>query len=92
MRFTAADPRAGAAQVVTIADLDFLDHPERPAREIRRDYAALAARHAARADHIVTHFEGHGARIQRALRLCGRAHHGLHAGRPRLGPAETRAR
>jgi glycosyltransferase involved in cell wall biosynthesis len=46
-------PTRGAAQVVTIADLDFLDHPERTVREIRRDYAALAAAHANRADHVV---------------------------------------
>jgi glycosyltransferase involved in cell wall biosynthesis len=46
-------PARAAAQVVTIADLDFLDHPERTVREIRRDYAALAASHAQRADHVV---------------------------------------
>ena len=46
-------PARRAAQVVTIADLDFLDHPERTAREIRRDYAALAGAHARRADHVI---------------------------------------
>lgn len=46
-------PARRAAQVVTIADLDFLDHPERTVREIRRDYAALAGPHARRADHVV---------------------------------------
>jgi len=46
-------PSRGAAQFVTIHDLDFLDHPERTTAEIRRDYAPLAASHAARADGIL---------------------------------------
>ena len=37
-------PRASAAQVVTIHDLDFLAHPERTQAEIRRDYPASRAR------------------------------------------------
>jgi glycosyltransferase involved in cell wall biosynthesis len=44
---------AAAAQLVTIYDLDFLDHPERSPREIRRDYPVLAAAHARRADQII---------------------------------------
>jgi glycosyltransferase involved in cell wall biosynthesis len=47
-------PARGAAQVITIHDLFFLDHPERTQAEIRRDYPALAAAHARRADAIVT--------------------------------------
>jgi glycosyltransferase involved in cell wall biosynthesis len=46
-------PARRAAQVITVHDLDFLDHPERTRREIRRDYPALAASHARRADRIV---------------------------------------
>jgi len=46
-------PARRAARIVTVHDLDFLDHPERTAREIRRDYAALAALHARRADAVV---------------------------------------
>jgi glycosyltransferase involved in cell wall biosynthesis len=46
-------PARDAARVVTIADLDFLDHPDRTQAEIRRDYPALAAAHARRADRIV---------------------------------------
>jgi hypothetical protein len=51
-------PARAAAQVVTIHDLDFLDHPERTTAEIRRDYTALAAAHATRADRViaVSHF------------------------------------
>jgi alpha-1,3-rhamnosyl/mannosyltransferase len=46
-------PASRAAQVVTIHDLNFLTHPERTRAEIRRDYAALAREHAARADGII---------------------------------------
>jgi glycosyltransferase involved in cell wall biosynthesis len=46
-------PSMAAAQVVTIHDLHFLDHPEDTAREIRRDYADLVRAHATGADHIV---------------------------------------
>jgi glycosyltransferase involved in cell wall biosynthesis len=46
-------PARGAAQVVTVYDLDFLDHPERTRAEIRRDYPKLAAPHARRADLVV---------------------------------------
>jgi len=47
-------PAARAAQVVTIHDLHFLNRPEHSVREIRRDYPLLAARHARRADAVVT--------------------------------------
>ena len=46
-------PARGAAQVITIHDLYFLDHPEDTDAEIRRDYAPLAGAHARRADAIV---------------------------------------
>lgn len=46
-------PSRTAAQVVTIHDLDFLDHPERVSHEIRRDYPALVRRHARRASQVV---------------------------------------
>lgn len=46
-------PSAGGAQVVTVHDLDFLDHPERTRAEIRRDYPSLAADHARRADQVI---------------------------------------
>src|SRR5688500_2225773 len=39
-------PARAGARFVTIHDLDFLDHPARSRREIRRDYPALAAAHA----------------------------------------------
>ena len=46
-------PAQRAAQVVMIHDLDFLNHPERTHREIKRDYPRLAASHARRARRIV---------------------------------------
>jgi glycosyltransferase involved in cell wall biosynthesis len=47
-------PSRRAAQVVTIHDLFFLDHPDRVHGEIKRDYPALTPAHARRADAIVT--------------------------------------
>ena len=52
-------PARRAARLVTIHDLFFLDSPEDTRAEIRRDYAALAQRHACRADAIITSTE-HG--------------------------------
>jgi glycosyltransferase involved in cell wall biosynthesis len=46
-------PSRSAAQVVTIHDLYFLDHPGQTRAEIRRDYAALAGRHARAADAVI---------------------------------------
>ncbi len=46
-------PARQAAQVITIHDLNFLQHPERTRAEIRRDYPALARAHAHRADRII---------------------------------------
>ena len=46
-------PTRHAAQVVTIHDLNFMTHPERTRGEIRRDYPALAARHARRAHGVI---------------------------------------
>jgi len=46
-------PSRRGAQVITIYDLYFLDHPGEVVREVRRDYARLVAAHAARADGII---------------------------------------
>jgi glycosyltransferase involved in cell wall biosynthesis len=46
-------PSRQAARLVTIHDLDFLDAPERTTAEIGRDYPALTAAHARRADQVV---------------------------------------
>jgi glycosyltransferase involved in cell wall biosynthesis len=60
-------PARRAHQVVTIHDLDFLDHPERTRGEIRRDYAELAPSHAQRAAAIVTVSAFTSSEIQRRL-------------------------
>jgi glycosyltransferase involved in cell wall biosynthesis len=46
-------PTRHGAQVVMIHDLDFLRHPERTQREIRRDYPRLAGQHARRASRVI---------------------------------------
>lgn len=60
-------PTSGAAQVVTIHDLDFLKHPEHEGAEIRRDYPRLARAHAARADAIVVSSHYAAAEVARQL-------------------------
>ena len=84
-------PTRRAAQVVTIHDLDFLDHPERTRREIRRDYPALAAAHARRAAAVVAVSAFTAAEVERRLGVprerivvCGS---GAPAWRPRPAPA-----
>jgi hypothetical protein len=46
-------PARSAAQFVTIHDLYFLERPDQTTAEVRRDYGALAARHALRADGVI---------------------------------------
>jgi glycosyltransferase involved in cell wall biosynthesis len=60
-------PTRGARQIVTVHDLDFLDHPERTRAEIRRDYGRLAGAHARRAAAVVTNSEFTAADIERRL-------------------------
>ncbi len=60
---------ARAAGVVTIHDLDFLDHPERTRAEVRRDYPSLVQQHAGRADGIVTSSQHSARRIVEALSI-----------------------
>jgi glycosyltransferase involved in cell wall biosynthesis len=62
-------PSRRAARVVTIHDLDFLLHPERTRAEIRRDYAALAARHAAEADAVIVVSAYVGELVERILHV-----------------------
>jgi glycosyltransferase involved in cell wall biosynthesis len=60
-------PSRRAARVVTICDLDFLDHPERTSAEVRRDYPALAASHAQRADQVIVISEHTASEVERRL-------------------------
>lgn len=60
-------PSRRAARVVTIHDLDFLDHPDRTTREIRRDYPALTRPSVARADHVIVNSQTTSSEVQRRL-------------------------
>lgn len=60
-------PTHCAARVVTIHDLDFLAHPERTTREIRRDYVQLVRQHAHQADHIVVNSAHTGGEVHDRL-------------------------
>jgi glycosyltransferase involved in cell wall biosynthesis len=53
-------PSRHAARVVTVHDLFFLSTPAQTRAEVRRDYVPLAARHARRADAVITpsHYTG----------------------------------
>ena len=62
-------PSRAAAQLVTIHDVHFLSHPERASQEARRDYPALAAVHARRADRIVVSSQFASAEVQRAFNI-----------------------
>jgi hypothetical protein len=47
-------PARSGLRVCTIYDLDFLSHPDRTRREVRRDYPRLVHAHTARANLVVT--------------------------------------
>jgi glycosyltransferase involved in cell wall biosynthesis len=75
-------PSAGAAQVVTVHDLDFLRNPEQMSAEIRRDYPALARAHAARADAVIVSSQYAAAEVTRELQLPRQRVHVCPSGRP----------
>jgi glycosyltransferase involved in cell wall biosynthesis len=60
-------PSRAAAQLVTIHDLYSLSHPERSRAEVRRDYPALARRHALRADRIMVPSRFTALEVERRL-------------------------
>ena len=64
-------PSRSAAQLVTIHDLHFMDHPERTSREIRRDYASLAQAHAQRADRVIVSSRYAAGEVERLLQVPG---------------------
>src|SRR5262249_36108082 len=82
-------PSERAAQVVTVADLDFLDHPERTRAEIRRDYPALAASHAKRADRVVTISRATAEDVERRLGVAASKISICYPGRPDWRARET---
>ncbi len=60
-------PTSRAASLVTVHDLDFLDHPDRTTAEIRRDYPALAPRHVRHADAVVVNSRTTARDVERRL-------------------------
>lgn len=62
-------PTRRAARLITIHDVDFLRHPERGAREIRRDYPVLARAHAHRADGVIVPSAHTGDEVARRLEV-----------------------
>ena len=60
-------PTRSAAQVITIHDLDFLEHAGQATHEIKRDYPALVRRHARQADHIVVPSRYTAREVERRL-------------------------
>ena len=60
-------PSRTAARLVTLHDLDFLDHPERTTAEIRRDYPSLTAAHARRADGVIVNSATTARDVERRL-------------------------
>jgi glycosyltransferase involved in cell wall biosynthesis len=75
-------PALRAAQVVTVHDLYFLDHPAAASREIRRDYPALAASHVRRADAVIANSEYTGDLIKGRLGVPGERITVCHPGAP----------
>jgi glycosyltransferase involved in cell wall biosynthesis len=64
-------PSLGAAQVVTVHDLYFLDAPHATEREVRRDYPRLAARHARGADGVIVNSEYTRSLVEERLNVPG---------------------
>lgn len=62
-----AIPTSRAASIVTVHDLDFLDHPERTKAEIRRDYPRLAPRHIRQADAVVVNSQTTKRDVERRI-------------------------
>jgi len=62
-------PSRNAAQVITIHDLHFIARPDLTSGEIRRDYPALAAKHARRADRIVVSSQFAAGEVRHKLRV-----------------------
>ncbi len=60
-------PARSGLRVITIHDLDFLEHPDRTRAEIRRDYPALVRRHARRADLVVVVSEDTARQVESRL-------------------------
>lgn len=60
-------PTDQAARIITIHDLDFLEHPERSDAEIRNDYPRLVKTHSRDANHIIVPSQFTGSEVTRKL-------------------------
>jgi glycosyltransferase involved in cell wall biosynthesis len=60
-------PTRSSVRVVTVHDLDFLDHPERTWGEMRRDFPDLVRRHVSRATLVTTISQFTAAEARRRL-------------------------
>jgi len=85
-------PARRARQIVTVHDLDFLDHPERTRGEIRRDYAALAPAHALKAAAVVTVSAFTAGEVERRLRVPRERIVICSPGAPQWAPRQAQAR
>jgi glycosyltransferase involved in cell wall biosynthesis len=83
-------PARRAAQVITIYDLYFLDRPDSTASEIRRDYPALVAAHARRADAVIVISEYTRSRVQTTLNVSPERITLCPPGAPSWRPREAR--
>jgi glycosyltransferase involved in cell wall biosynthesis len=84
-------PARRALQVVTIYDLDFLDHPERTRAEVRRDYPVLAEQHARRADLVVVISEYTSQMVQARFGIARDRIVVCHPGAPPSSPVRSRS-
>jgi glycosyltransferase involved in cell wall biosynthesis len=64
-------PSRRAAQIVTVHDLDFLDHPDRTRAEIRRDYPALVPASVREVDHVLVNSKHTAGDVERRLGVPG---------------------
>jgi glycosyltransferase involved in cell wall biosynthesis len=85
-------PSSGAAQVVTVHDLDFLRYPEQMTAEIRRDYPVLARAHCARADAVIVSSRYAVGDVTRELQLDPAKVHVCSPGRPSWAAAVAERR
>jgi glycosyltransferase involved in cell wall biosynthesis len=88
-------PTRTGARVITIHDLDFISHPERTEREVRRDYPRLVRQHAHLADHIIVNSAHTAGDVHQRLDVprgsitvcrCGAPHWPPRSGVPDEGP------
>jgi glycosyltransferase involved in cell wall biosynthesis len=81
-------PARRAAQVVMVHDLDFLQHPERSQREIRRDYPALAPAHIRAADAVAVNSRHTAAEVVRLTGVAAEQIFVCPLGRPDWAPRD----